>query len=331
LIRIQGGIIQLRINVIIPAYNSESTIEKAIKSAIELNKYVDTRVVVIDDGSTDKTYTIAESYKKQIVLLRNKGKGVSSARNEGLEFLINEKTEDEWITFLDADDVLVEDAFKEISTRKYNSFEYINFCFKEGTPFISETISSERASYYAIKSLKNKNYNFNSPWGRVLKLDFIKKYNLKFDENLSYKEDMLFNIQCFKYMPRIITLQNIGYEHVNSESSVINNFIPSALSDEKYIYAQVKKMFMNKNKLEEMERLVGTIGLTFVYVFPKNTNSKILLNGKKRFYEVRKFLGHVEVNKAFKELNKIDFTIIILYKFGLYRFMKLLFKMKGRI
>jgi hypothetical protein len=88
---------------------------------------------------------------------------------------------------------------------------------------------------------------------------------------------------------------------------------------------------MNKNKLEEMERLVGTIGLTFVYVFPKNTNSKILLNGKKRFYEVRKFLGHVEVNKAFKELNKIDFTIIILYKFGLYRFMKLLFKMKGRI
>lgn len=319
------------INVVIPAYNAEDTIERAINSALELTVYVNTRVIVVDDGSTDRTCSLVKKYKKRVVLLKNKGKGVSSARNTGLRFLTSEDIQKSWVTFLDADDLLIKDAFIEFATGKYDTFEYVNFCFNQKSHFGSKTISSEKASYYAVRSLKNYIYNFNSPWGRIINLDFIKKHNINFDENLSYKEDMLFNIQCFRHNPKIIVLQSVGYQHTNNSGSVINNFVPSALNDEQYIFNEVKKMFGAENKLEEIEKLVGTVKLTFVYVFPKNMGRKLLNDSKNRFWEVRNFLGKIKLIRAFKELDGVDFAIITLYKLGLYNVMKLLFKMKGRI
>lgn len=319
------------INVIIPAYNSENTIERAINSVLKLKTKVNIRVLVVDDGSTDKTYSIAEGYGKQITLLRNHCKGVSSARNTGLEFIISEDLKESWVTFLDADDLLIEDAFIEFATGKYTSFDYIGFCFSKGEYFHNKSVSPEEASFYAIKSLKNSSYNFNSPWGRIINLNFIKKHNIRFEESLKYKEDMLFNIQCFKNNPKILIINDIGYKHINNSESVVNNFIPSALNDERYIFNEIKKIFSGRNKLDEIEKMVGAIKLTFVYVFPKNMNQKLLSGSKNRFREVKDFLGDVTLVLALKELDKIDFIIITLYKLGLYRTMKLLFRLKGRL
>ena len=90
-------------SVIIPAYNSERTILKAITSVIKQN--IDCEIIIIDDLSKDKTLKIVTKVKKKyenIKILRNKSNiGVSRTRNLGIK-----KAQGEYIIFLDSDDFL---------------------------------------------------------------------------------------------------------------------------------------------------------------------------------------------------------------------------------
>lgn len=98
----------MRISVIIPAYNSEKTITDAIRSidnqVIDDKIEIEIEIIVIDDGSTDSTQSLANSYKisssyTQLRVYHKTNGGVSSARNYGLKI-----SSGEWIAFLDSDD-----------------------------------------------------------------------------------------------------------------------------------------------------------------------------------------------------------------------------------
>ncbi len=87
----------MKISVIIPAYNRVSTLARAIDSVLEQSYRAD-EIIVVDDGSSDATSEVAKVYS-EVILLRQKNMGVSSARNNGVMMASNE-----WIAFLDADD-----------------------------------------------------------------------------------------------------------------------------------------------------------------------------------------------------------------------------------
>jgi glycosyltransferase involved in cell wall biosynthesis len=87
------------ISVIIPTYNSAAYLPEAIESA--LNQTVaPLEVIVVDDGSTDQTAQILEHYSGRIVLIAQENRGLSAARNRGME-----EARGDLIAFLDADDV----------------------------------------------------------------------------------------------------------------------------------------------------------------------------------------------------------------------------------
>ncbi|RCJ20653.1 glycosyl transferase [Nostoc sp. ATCC 43529] len=89
-----------KVSVIIPAYNTEAYIEKAIKSALEqtLN---DIEVIVVDDASSDKTVEIAKSFidERLKVIVNQQNLGAAAARNRALK-----AAQGEWIAVLDSDD-----------------------------------------------------------------------------------------------------------------------------------------------------------------------------------------------------------------------------------
>jgi glycosyltransferase involved in cell wall biosynthesis len=87
-----------KISVIIPTYNRENSLERAIESVLA-QTYHNYELIVIDDGSTDNTSRIIKKYKKKIRYFSQLHSGVSSARNLGLE-----KSEGAWVAFLDSDD-----------------------------------------------------------------------------------------------------------------------------------------------------------------------------------------------------------------------------------
>lgn len=91
------------ISIVMPAYNSEKTIESAIKSVLK-QTFVNWELIIIDDYSTDRTLDVITSYVNrfpQIKLIsKNVNEGVASARNTGID-----ASKYEWIAFLDSDDL----------------------------------------------------------------------------------------------------------------------------------------------------------------------------------------------------------------------------------
>lgn len=92
----------IKVSVIIPAYNVEYYIERSIVSVLN-QKFKPFEIVVVDDGSTDDTAKIVEKFKNDVLYIYQKNAGSSSARNLGIN-----KAKGNWIAFLDSDDEWVD-------------------------------------------------------------------------------------------------------------------------------------------------------------------------------------------------------------------------------
>ena len=86
------------ISVIIPTFNRSSFLTRSINSVLN-QTYNDFKLIVVDDGSIDNTNDLINSNYQNIIYLHQNNKGVSSARNLGIN-----TTKSEWIAFLDSDD-----------------------------------------------------------------------------------------------------------------------------------------------------------------------------------------------------------------------------------
>ena len=85
-------------SVIIPAYNSEATLARALDSVFA-QTWPAHEVIVIDDGSTDDTLQVARGFGDRVRVIHQSNAGVSMARNRGAEAATGD-----WLAFLDADD-----------------------------------------------------------------------------------------------------------------------------------------------------------------------------------------------------------------------------------
>ncbi len=99
-----------QISVVIPVYNREQTIERAIDSVLAQERLPE-EIIVVDDGSTDNTPEILNAYHTKIQVVRQSNKGVSAARNRGVEL-----ARGKWIAFLDSDDEWLPDKLQKQMT-----------------------------------------------------------------------------------------------------------------------------------------------------------------------------------------------------------------------
>jgi glycosyltransferase involved in cell wall biosynthesis len=118
------GIIKMpKIAVIIPTYNRESLIGESIESVIH-QTYSDLELIIVDDGSTDNTRKVVNSYQDhRIRYVFQDNRGVSAARNTG----INVSTS-QYVAFLDSDDLYVENAL-EITLNRLESHPDVGFSY----------------------------------------------------------------------------------------------------------------------------------------------------------------------------------------------------------
>ena len=105
----------MNISVVIPSYNRKEFLKRSIDSVINQTKKP-LEIIVVDDGSTDGTETMIKSDYDFVKFIKQKNKGVSAARNIGIEVSIGE-----WICFLDSDDEWKKDKLeKQINAMKSN-------------------------------------------------------------------------------------------------------------------------------------------------------------------------------------------------------------------
>lgn len=183
------------IDLIIPAYNAEDTIGRALASVAAQTKQRKFLVTVVDDCSTDATAAIVQKFKgiiplQYIKLEKNLGKP-GLVRNEGIK-----KTRCPYIMFLDSDDMLTPMAGELLSraATQHRPDVIIGSFYGEN----EEAKEKDRYSIYGSKHIT---------WlhGNLYKRDYLKENNIEFDHRMN--EDGSFNMKCVNFTDNIYHIE----------------------------------------------------------------------------------------------------------------------------
>lgn len=190
------------ISVIIPMYNSEKTIESSIKSVLN-QTYKNIEIIVIDDGSIDNSCSIVNKIKtsSKIILLTQKNKGPSSARNLGMLH-----SKGDFIAFLDSDDVWNKDKlYKQLNIFKI----YPNIGIV--TTRIKNSNYKKNIEYITLKKFlfNLKGFNINTP--TVIIKKEVKDIVGYFDENMKYSEDAQYWFRILTKFTGIMINENLVF------------------------------------------------------------------------------------------------------------------------
>lgn len=218
----------MKFSIIIPVYNVEQYIVRCIDSIIR-QEYSDFEVILVDDGSSDKSFAICEQYAKNddrfhIILKQNGGPG--SARNEGLKHATGD-----YICFMDADDEVtphwLSNYFQVLSVVDSDIIfqNYINEN-KEGRLILKDYHFNELSEITAINtpSVYNDCFKDNwvlqtATWSKCYKAAIIKYNNITFIENIKVFEDFMFYVHVLNVASVITVTNGAGYiYHYNSDS-----------------------------------------------------------------------------------------------------------------
>lgn len=241
------------VSVIVPVYNGEKYLKSCIESIID-QSYKELEIIVINDGSTDNTSKILKEIARtdnRIIHIEQKNKGVSSARNRGIEL-----SKGEFITFVDCDDTIKKNYVKSLVEKAICDNLDIVTC---GYTDISIYGNFNLNDFYKDNSILKKsefiNYIFKGVggtlWGKVFKREIIEINNIRMNPNIFMCEDMVFVLQ---YVMKINTfgaieeaLYNYNRKNEISISSKINfKYFNNLISVMKNI-----ESILNENKYEE--------------------------------------------------------------------------------
>lgn len=211
------------LSVIIPAYNVEKYIRRCIESVLN-QELKNIEIIVIDDGSTDKTSEICKSLAKEnqnITYKKIKNSGCSNARNTGLIF-----SKGEFIAFLDSDDWVDKNMYKHMLEKALKDDADIVICgykkVNEDNKFLSEVRIEEGLTKKEYIDCKTE--WFCSPCNKIYKRDILIKNKITFLSDAYIGEDMLFNFKASHYAKKIIAIDKSFYTYYMNLSSISNNY-----------------------------------------------------------------------------------------------------------
>ncbi len=191
------------LSIIMPVYNSEKYIKEAIESIID-QSYKNWELLLINDGSTDKSESICKAYEckdNRIHLYSQKNQGSQIARNEGLK-----KASGELISFIDSDDILHKDMFQILidNMNQYNaeisacdvSFDINEFNSSDAESFSLVIRGNNNVLASVVGGKSNIPRIYGYMWNKIYSRKIID--NFFFNENINIGEDGLFNISLLR-------------------------------------------------------------------------------------------------------------------------------------
>ena len=189
---------KILVSVIVPVYNVQDYIEKCLDSLIN-QTLEQLEVIVIDDGSTDKTGLIVDEYqnkyKSKIKVIHKKNEGVSIARNVGLE-----KATGEYIGFLDSDDWVNYDMYEKL----------YKLAIKDNCDIVAcDTLAIYPDKKVLIESHINETSTtedlmlnaYAVIWNKIYKREIID--GIKFKEKMNFCEDVQFLYMVYPKIKKI--------------------------------------------------------------------------------------------------------------------------------
>ncbi len=184
----------MSISLIVPVYNKATFLKRCFDSIAQQtsNQF---QVIVVDDGSTDGSTKICAEYCEKYGwdLHCTQNRGVSEARNLGVD-----RASGDYITFLDADDVLIPQAAETMAKaakRGENIIQFGQFRIRH----LEDYIARLQYPYTASEKFYDLTYipkYWVMVWNKLYKASFLKDHNIRFRPGMQFGEDTVFNMEC---------------------------------------------------------------------------------------------------------------------------------------
>ncbi len=229
-----------KVSIIVPVYKAEKYLRRCIDSILD-QTYKDWELLLIDDGSPDNCGAICDEYARKdarISVFHKENGGVSSARNLGLD-----NVKGEYVTFVDADDCLYNDALKIfVGFAEKSNLDLVQCCYNR--KFISgQYIGKKTNVMIPADFVKSKNLQV-CVGGGMIKSSIIKENSIRFDENIRLGEDQIFIYECLTYSRRVQHISNVLYFYRDNELSAVHN------PKDEYLIASLKAFSSFKERVE---------------------------------------------------------------------------------
>ena len=199
---------KIKVSVIIPVYNQEKLVIKCLES---IPKREDVEIIVVNDGSTDKTLGFLKNFQKfgnkdLKIITYEKNKGVSYARNSGIDI-----SEGEYIVMIDSDDYIYGDIFNKIVDNYLNGEDLVFYDMENnGKVRFSATQNNYKSKYGMFKFIKK---------------EFLG--DMRFQLGMQYAEDKDLHLRMMDKYPRCyftnMIMYHYNYPRKGSLSSVGEN------------------------------------------------------------------------------------------------------------
>lgn len=315
------------ISVVVPIYNVENYLKKCIDTIL-YQTYQNLEIILVDDGSTDSSSLIADSYQEKeqrIQVIHKKNGGLSDARNAGLKV-----AKGEFICFIDSDDYIENNYIQELYQTMLEQEADIAICgyqsvYEDGTKKENRTEKKIMTNQEALQLLFTKAQTEEVvTWNKLYKTALFLEHNIQFPVGKLH-EDNFTTYQLLYYANKIAYTDQILYNYRQRSTSIVGTYNHKRLVILDVI-KEIEMFFqdkpMNLSKEIEIYELLIQLGVINLLIFTDNTKEPIFLE---LIEKIRKKKKEYLKNPYLRKQQKIS-IIILNFNHFLYAFFRKRFK-----
>lgn len=309
------------VSIIVPMYNSEKYIERCVKSLIN-QSYKNIEIILIDDGSKDKTIEILKLYNNKdsrIKLYKKKNSGASSARNYGLE-----KCTGDYILFVDADDYIdanmVQDMVSMVDITENtmvfsgndeiysDKIEYRNLFIdiKDKDSISKDVVMREIASGRA-----------GLICSKLIPKFIVDRFSIRFDESIKMSEDQLFFLELAQYIDKFSYIEGCMYHYDRTnEKSITVNYKSDIYENQMYVFKTIEKIFKKNNLIdrEDINALSNKIKDILLFCINNEVCTSNIRNINEKIKNIKCILKDTHIDSKYADEIKQSLIGRLIYK-----------------
>lgn len=259
------------LSVVVPIYNGEAYLSGTLDSILA-SEYRELEVILIDDGSEDKSVQICRAYAQsdaRVRYIHTENAGIVAARNRGMDAAAGE-----YICFCDQDDEVDARMYALLIQKLQAEDAQIGVCstgrIMDGrkSPYESLTDNCYRKDEilrsllypllfrgYDYSFYNKENYLYGTLWKCIFRVDFLRKHEMHFQRFVDYEDDWLFVTEAFCHADTVVTVSHTGYYwRVNKDSRSHRNPMLHSIGD-KYTRLDNWVMSYLDRRIEDKELL----------------------------------------------------------------------------
>lgn len=296
----------MKISFIIPVYNTENYLSECIESILSQNLSNNYEIILVDDGSTDKSNHICDKFSKDYSFIKTfhqKNGGASSARNLGLQMASGE-----YVYFVDSDDFLIEDSNLElmISNLDADILQFkMNYYYEKDDKYVHcrdlKNYFYINNKYEYLKEMISMNTLSISPCDKIIKRSILVENKIYFEEGI-VGEDIDWSLKLYLYANNIRVVNKAVYSYRQNRQGSVTNVITTK-NVNSIIHILEKWVNYNYIDNEIKELYYSYLAYQYVLLLTVINKNNCTKNSKDKLHKFD-FLRNYQLNYKVKMCNK---------------------------